>query len=296
MIKKLSPEEITSLEAQTETAFNAFTRAVKTKSPVDAKWAFGLYGCLLESLTIATDYAPFMNWRRGTQKSACFDQYILPYAVGCVPSSLLLQQAERIGNISARETDTTADDVIEIIDSGRQVTYDNLNVYVSRLAETDNFAAVQTVLEYIRRKFQKNILETMPKQHLPRENSMMGTLLFGNPTCPQDHLTEEELGVFASATEACLYFRAHEDVVRYGLPVKGRIINVAMRFSEQVRGIRKVLEKKGIPYKTGQLVKEEFGRFQRLVAEEVELLAFLPDKQTLYESLFGQANDSGSGN
>ena len=97
--------------------------------------------------------------------------------------------------------------------------------------------------------------------------------------------------------DGVLSARPLEDAARYGFFKRAQedLSRSRLDIKTHLERIMETLNRNHLKCKLGDLLSQEFQRIKRLIAEEVELVAFLPDKQQLYEELFGEPLDLSKG-
>ncbi len=142
--RKLTVEQADTLELQTTQMYEAFVRAVQTKSPADILWQTKLSEALYQSLQEITHYDFHLTWRRDTQRTATFDRYVLQYALSYSAANNLRNNWSQ-----PSPTDLQFNSVKKMLDS-RNHRYLDIVRKVERLAYAHKFDDIVQLFDYVR--------------------------------------------------------------------------------------------------------------------------------------------------
>ncbi len=153
--RTLSNKQIKSLDFQIDHLYKSIRKTVDTQSYLDVVWNEQLFSGFGESLRIVTNYSLFMDWHRDTQRTQVFDKYLLHYAIGKDPASILEKQIKikQFGReIDPIETDVTTETLKQAIDDYK-MPYKKIRSIAISLAEAKDFTGIVSALGYVREKY-----------------------------------------------------------------------------------------------------------------------------------------------
>jgi len=168
-----SQGQIDALEFQANQAYEALTRAVDSREPLDAQGCNNLYDLLGRSLSRVThssqfwgaksfmvrergpNWAKLLFWKRDHTKTDLLDRFLLQYAVGNYSSETLERHTlnQKIGtDLHLEDTQIEEGDLVSAIDG--KSDYSRLQIMAMELAAAGKIDVAVKALDHIRANYE----------------------------------------------------------------------------------------------------------------------------------------------